>query len=889
MKNLFPKFQGVFCFAIAMLLAHCSLLVHAQAPKTLSYQGRLTNGATPLNGNFNVTFAIYDAASGGNMLWTEQSAVSVQNGNFSTILGKTTPVNVPSDKPLWLGIQVESNPEISPRVELTANLYSLGLALPFAQTTSSPASAFDITSTGSTGAAGEFKINNPTGTNTTLNVSTNGIGNAGYFLRTGTSLNVNSRASAALNVENQGPGAGAFFGKPDGSGFGSVVEAIHLGTGDGAASFGVLNSSSSANTIFAQTTGTGSVAYLTHNGASGNIIEFNSSFNKVASIDKQGNIQAAKFIGDGSLLTNLPSSGLSLPFIGSTPSETTAFSITSNSASNGVANFNISNATNTAFHAVSISNAGSGTGVYVANVGTGSAGDFRVLNASNGSTAINAFTTGTGSAGTFSVNNTSSSASAISAVTSGTGVAGGFSSVGNGPAGGFQAMGGGRAIYALVNSASNPSPGLDIQNFGAGRAAFFTTGNASNSVPAIEGTTNGSGSGLRLTLTNASNAAAAISITHSGTGNAITANRPIQATQFIGDGSLLTNVQSSSLSLPFSSTGSSASSLFTVTNGGTGGAIRGTSASGYGIYGESTGSATAGFFIGNSATGSSSVLYSVGNGLGSSGYFSVQNASNNQPALRSETVGTGPAFYGRNTGTSGYAGEFLIQNSSNSSYAFVGHTFGLGTAGLVQIFNSSNPNPSLFTTTNGTGPAITAEQTGSGQNIALFQVSGTNVSRIDKTGKGFFNGGTQTGGADVAEMFDIEGARSAYEPGDVLVISENTDRTVEKSSESNSTKVAGVFATKPGVILTQRDIEQNIDDLVPMGVIGVIPTKVCNQNGAIKRGDLLVTSSIGGHAMKAQPIEVNGVKIYLTGAILGKALENFDGEKGLINVLVNVK
>jgi hypothetical protein len=129
-----------------------------------------------------------------------------------------------------------------------------------------------------------------------------------------------------------------------------------------------------------------------------------------------------------------------------------------------------------------------------------------------------------------------------------------------------------------------------------------------------------------------------------------------------------------------------------------------------------------------------------------------------------------------------------------------------------------------------------------------------------------------------------------YEPGDVMVISESSDRTMEKSTEPVSTRVAGVYATKPGVILTEKDIEDNLDQLVPVGVIGVLPTKVCDENGPIKRGDLLVTSSKPGHAMKATPVKINGMLIYPTGAILGKALENFEkGGQGLIKVLVNVK
>jgi hypothetical protein len=64
----------------------------------------------------------------------------------------------------------------------------------------------------------------------------------------------------------------------------------------------------------------------------------------------------------------------------------------------------------------------------------------------------------------------------------------------------------------------------------------------------------------------------------------------------------------------------------------------------------------------------------------------------------------------------------------------------------------------------------------------------------------------------------------------------------------------------------------------------VIPTKVCVENGAIKRGDLLVTSSKPGHAMKA---DVDKVK---PGQIIGKALENYDGNSNnVIKVLVNIR
>ena len=142
---------------------------------------------------------------------------------------------------------------------------------------------------------------------------------------------------------------------------------------------------------------------------------------------------------------------------------------------------------------------------------------------------------------------------------------------------------------------------------------------------------------------------------------------------------------------------------------------------------------------------------------------------------------------------------------------------------------------------------------------------------VEETGGGVLTGGVDdTGGVD--------------EAGDVLVISTDKDRSVEKSSQPYSTLVAGVYATKPGVLLTEENIDTELNDKVPMGVIGVIPTKVCLEGGSIKRGDLLVTSSLTGVAMKADP---DKVKI---GQVIGKALQDYNETTvGKINVLVSIK
>jgi hypothetical protein len=102
--------------------------------------------------------------------------------------------------------------------------------------------------------------------------------------------------------------------------------------------------------------------------------------------------------------------------------------------------------------------------------------------------------------------------------------------------------------------------------------------------------------------------------------------------------------------------------------------------------------------------------------------------------------------------------------------------------------------------------------------------------------------------------------------------------------------VIGVYATRPGVLLTERGIDERLDDTVPVGVAGVIPTKVSAENGPIRRGDILVSASTPGHAMRSEPVVVGATKLYPSGAIVGTALESFPGPgTGLIRVLANVK
>jgi hypothetical protein len=70
---------------------------------------------------------------------------------------------------------------------------------------------------------------------------------------------------------------------------------------------------------------------------------------------------------------------------------------------------------------------------------------------------------------------------------------------------------------------------------------------------------------------------------------------------------------------------------------------------------------------------------------------------------------------------------------------------------------------------------------------------------------------------------------------------------------------------------------------IPLAVVGIVPCKVTAENGAIKTGDLLVTSTAPGHAMKGTD------RSRMLGAVVGKALEPLAAGRGVIQVLVTLQ
>jgi hypothetical protein len=234
-------------------------------------------------------------------------------------------------------------------------------------------------------------------------------------------------------------------------------------------------------------------------------------------------------------------------------------------------------------------------------------------------------------------------------------------------------------------------------------------------------------------------------------------------------------------------------------------------------------------------------------------------------------------------------GTYLGWNSLTGSWGETDliNNPGLGYGGFafMEVPSSGSPRSTLMYLTGAgnlgigtTSPGAKLEVDGS---VKLTAGSGASITFQDGTVQSSAFTGVLCGG-DYAESVDVTGDRKSYAAGDVLVIDPNDSGKFLKSAEPYSSAVLGIYSTKPGAV-GRRQLTPKNDDEVPMAMIGIVPTKVTAENGAIKPGDLLVTSSTPGYAMLGTD------RSRLVGAIIGKAMGRLDSGKGVIEVGVTLQ
>jgi hypothetical protein len=120
--------------------------------------------------------------------------------------------------------------------------------------------------------------------------------------------------------------------------------------------------------------------------------------------------------------------------------------------------------------------------------------------------------------------------------------------------------------------------------------------------------------------------------------------------------------------------------------------------------------------------------------------------------------------------------------------------------------------------------------------------------------------------ADVAERYASD---ADYAPGTALVIGGTAEVTM--TTKHGDTARAGIVSTNPAYLMN-TDLEGK--NVVAIALQGRVPCKV---RGNIRKGDMLVSGG-GGYARPTTDPKL--------GTIIGKALENFDGVEGVIEVMI---
>ncbi|SFN66591.1 hypothetical protein SAMN05421594_3731 [Chryseobacterium oleae] len=832
---------------------------HAQAPEKMSYQAIMRNGTGQLlvNQNIAVKVSVLQGSPAGTLVYSERltgltnanGLISMEIGTGTVLSGTFSTINWPSGS-YYLKTETDPAGGTNYTIAGTSQLLSVPYAL-YAKSAGGTGGNFTIPYTNTVNNASTLfsLINDGDGTSVEgiNNTTTSSIAPVRGIVNSTTPGGFSS-AVRGINNGTGGLGIGV-WGSQAGSGWG-----VYGVTATGLGVYG--NSSASGTGVYANSnTGTGLTA-TSNNGIAASMSIFNNANNN--------NVLNANTLGNGTVI-NVSSSGNGAGVFSSTGSGFAVHGITSAQTSAGIIGDNngageavVGRTTSDIAGAVVGRNDGGGYGVrgFVATNTTGTAvgvlgqvglnnskgraGRFENLNAAN--ELNNVFEVETNGNGNIPDNTQGNAASFLVDNTNSVGAA---------------VRGEVNTIFGNFGAAAV----FGVSSGTGGRAGLFYASNPSGNGAALISLTDGNGNAITA---NAGKDGNGVETNIDGAGNALYAWVPTFATGRAGKFNIFNDTNTSDV-ITVTTVGNGTAGNFKVDRvTGTSPAVKGEVNSQFANFG------TAGIYGISSGTG------------GFAGLFHASNPAGNGPALIAIAEGNGNGITA-NAANTGDGVEATVDGTGSAIYGWVPN-FGTGRAGRFTNFNTANTQTVLDVRNDGTGSAAVIDHRGASGNILVMRNVGTNVARINKSGMGFFNGGTQNSGADVAEAFDVEGLTSDYEPGDILIISTDSDRTVEKSSKPYSTLVAGVYATKPGVLLTEENIDSELIGKVPMGVIGVIPTKVCLEGGKIKRGDLLVTSSLSGTAMKANPKKVK------IGQVIGKALQDYDQNSvGKIKVLVNIK
>lgn len=193
--------------------------------------------------------------------------------------------------------------------------------------------------------------------------------------------------------------------------------------------------------------------------------------------------------------------------------------------------------------------------------------------------------------------------------------------------------------------------------------------------------------------------------------------------------------------------------------------------------------------------------------------------------------------------------------------AFMGYDNSEGkmlSAANVSVANNVVSVNSLGTTT--VGVLETSE---------IVKTGANGVGNIGSSASAFntvFAKSTSAQYADLAEMYEAD---MPIEPSTVVCFGGNREVTVCDTDACK--RVAGVVSTNPSYLMNSSQTGEHV---VAVALTGRVPVQV---TGRVRKGDMMVSAGDGRARAESSP-EI--------GTVIGKALADFDGSDGVIEVVV---
>jgi hypothetical protein len=193
------------------------------------------------------------------------------------------------------------------------------------------------------------------------------------------------------------------------------------------------------------------------------------------------------------------------------------------------------------------------------------------------------------------------------------------------------------------------------------------------------------------------------------------------------------------------------------------------------------------------------------------------------------------------------------------------------------ILGGANVNATTHT---GSTVSVSGAITGGSLTVSTGNITGGNIVNAGTNGVGNIGNATvgfntvfaKSTSAQYADLAEKYTADAEYTSGTVLSFGGAQEVTITLTDADH--RVAGVVSTDPAYTMNAGLDSEHV---ATVALTGRVP---CSVTGTVRKGDSMVSAGNGVARAEAKPA---------ISTVIGKALENFDGESGVIEVVVGVR